>query len=51
LALSQFVLEGNRDLGFEEALLLFRRGHMFIVAKLMKPVNFCTIDFCTGFAP
>jgi len=48
------ILEGDGDLGFEEALLLlflFRGGHRIIVAKLISLVKFCTIDFFTGFAP
>src|SRR4051812_38957005 len=46
------VLESNGNLGFEEALLLLRGcSHTTIVAKLISPVKFCTIDCCTGFAP
>src|SRR3954452_2165400 len=46
------VLQGNGDLGFEEALLLLRGcSHTTIVAKLISPVEFCTIDFFTGFDP
>src|SRR4051794_924212 len=50
--LACFILEGNGNLGFEEAFLLLRGcSHTIIVAKLISPVKFCTIDFCTDFAP
>src|SRR3954454_16378401 len=46
------VLQGNGDLGFEEALLLLRDcSRTTIVAKLISHVKFCTIDFFTGFDP
>jgi|SRR3954465_10363646 hypothetical protein len=52
--LAGLILHGNGDFGFEEALslfFLFRSGHTTIVAKLISPVKFCTVDFFTGFAP
>src|SRR3954447_9838187 len=52
--LTDLILEGNGDFGFEEAwflFFLFRSGHIIIVAKLISIVKFCTIDFFTGFDP